>query len=154
MLNTSNICIFEGRVVADPTMEVINYNTNQGQKQMKKAKFTLAVDKNLGSKQKQDYKNAGKPTSDFPMFEALGANAEFIEKWGTKGKAIKVVASFESYSYTDKSGNKQYGYKFEVQSVGFTVGGNSTGNNNSGTEQPPVNNNQNSFSTPANGSLW
>ena len=68
MLNTSNICIFEGRVVADPTMEVINYNTNQGQKQMKKAKFTLAVDKNLGSKQKQDYKNNGKPTSDFPMF--------------------------------------------------------------------------------------
>ena len=55
MLNTSNICIFEGRVVADPTIEVISYNTNQGQKQMKKAKFTLAVDKNLSSKQKQDY---------------------------------------------------------------------------------------------------
>ena len=82
-------------------------------------------------------------------------NAEFIEKYGTKGKAIKVVASFESYSYTDKSGNKQYGNKFEVQSVGFTVGNPSGVQNNNqqnNTQQPQGNNN--SFTTPTEGSLW
>ena len=155
MLNVNNLCQFEGRIVSDPTIEIIKV----GGKDFKKAKFTLAVDKPLTQKQRNEYKNMGKPTSDFPMFEALGSSAEFIEKWAGKGKAIKVIASFNTYSYTDKNGNKQYGYGFEVANVGFTVSSpgsnnNNQGNNNNSSNNSSSNNNNNNFNVPTGESIF
>ena len=150
-MNTGNICIFEGRVVADPKISQIPYNG----KQLAKAEFTLAVDRNMSKEQKQKAQTAGKPTSDFPKFEAVGANAEFITKWVKKGKPIRVVAEFETFTYNDKQGNKQYGFKFSVQNIGFTLSDISASNNQNNHVNNNQNNNQqqNSFNTPSSKEL-
>lgn len=121
MLSGNNLCIFEGRLIADPKMTTVNWTGKNGAQSANKAEFTLAVDKKMSQAQKQAATQAGKPTADFPRFVVLGAQADFVQKWLGKGKPCRVVGSFETSTYTDKSGNKQYGWVFQVQDVGFTL---------------------------------
>lgn len=160
MMNTGNICIFEGRMVADPQVGTINYNSKNGPQQTTKVEFTLAVDKNLSTAQKQQAQTAGKAVSDFPKFEAIGATAEFIAKWAKKGKPLRVVAEFETFKYKDKQGNMQYGYKFNVQNAGFTIGDAGIGKGTQNNAQAPQQNNsvnntqqQGGFNAPAGNEL-
>lgn len=141
-MNGNNLCIFEGRLINDPKMSQVNWNTQQGPKTVNKAEFMLAVDKKMSSQQKQAAQTAGKPTADFPKFVVMGGQADFVSKWLAKGKPCRVVGSFETSTWTDNSGNKQYGWVFQVQDVGFTLsdntghtggtgaGGNATGGGN------------------------
>jgi single-strand DNA-binding protein len=71
--------------------------------------------------QKTAATQAGKPTADFPRFVVIGGQADFIQKYFTKGKPCRVVGSFETSTYTDQQGQKQYGWVFQVQDVGFTL---------------------------------
>ena len=137
MLNSNNLCVFEGRMVSDPKMGTVNWNTKEGPKSMTKAEFTLAVDKKMTSQQKKADQDAGKPTADFPRFTVIGPKADFVGNYLGKGKACKVVGSFETTSWTDGQGQKQYGWQFAVEDISFTVsdagagaGGNNNNNNN------------------------
>ena len=49
MLNAHNLCVFEGRIIKDP--EYTSIQTSNGQ--MEKATFTIAVDRNLSTQQRQ-----------------------------------------------------------------------------------------------------
>lgn len=147
MLNASNLCSFEGRLIADPKMSQVTWNSQQGQKTMSKAEFTLAVDRKMTAAQKQAAQQAGKPTADFPRFTVIGPKADFVQKYLGKGKPCKIVGSFETSSWIDKQGQKQYSWIFQVEDIGFTLSDNSQhqggGQNNGGAT--PQNNNYNSY---------
>lgn len=64
------------------------------------ARYTLAVDRK--------FKREGEQTADFIPCIAFGRNAEFAEKYLTKGKKIAVVGRIQTGSYTNQSGQKIY----------------------------------------------
>ena len=64
------------------------------------ARYTLAVDRK--------YKREGEQTADFIPCIAFGRNAEFAQKYLTKGKKIAVVGRIQTGSYTNQSGQKVY----------------------------------------------
>ena len=64
------------------------------------ARYTLAVDRK--------YKREGEQTADFIPCIAFGRNAEFAEKYLTKGKKIAVVGRIQTGSYTKQDGTKVY----------------------------------------------
>ena len=120
MININNLCMFEGRLVKDPKVEIVE-NTQNG---YKKAHITIAVDRVLTAQQKQN-ENAQK--SDFINLIAYGVQADFIDKYFAKGKPIKLVASYRSYTTEDGFGNKKFGNMLVVEQVSFVL---SNGNNN------------------------
>lgn len=64
------------------------------------ARYTLAVDRK--------FKREGEQTADFIPCVAFGKNAEFAEKYLTKGKKIAVVGRIQTGSYTKQDGTKAY----------------------------------------------
>lgn len=64
------------------------------------ARYTLAVDRK--------YKREGEQTADFIPCIAFGRNAEFAEKYLTKGKKIAIVGRIQTGSYTKQDGTKAY----------------------------------------------
>ena len=62
---------------------------------------------------------------------ATGKTADFILKFFSKGKPIKIVASYNSYTTQDQNGNNVYGHIFKVEEVGFTLSSRSNDNYNS-----------------------
>lgn len=64
------------------------------------ARYTLAVDRK--------YKREGEQTADFIPCIAFGRNAEFAQKYLTKGKKIAVVGRIQTGSYTKQDGTKVY----------------------------------------------
>ena len=64
------------------------------------ARYTLAVDRK--------FKREGEQAADFIPCIAFGRNAEFAEKYLTKGKKIAVVGRIQTGSYTNQSGQKIY----------------------------------------------
>lgn len=119
-LNLNNVCQFEGRLVADPEISSINGKNGA----VTKAKFKIAVDKNMSKNDRATAAQNGQPTADFPMFEVIGPKADFVKNWLTKGKPCKVLASFRTFSYTDNKSNppvQKFGWSFDVVDVSFTV---------------------------------
>lgn len=116
-LNLNNFCSFEGRVIKEP--EITEIKSTKGI--IKKARITLAVDRPLTKQQKEKAKAEGQPTADFIDLEAVGIKAEFISNWIKKGSAVKTVASYRTFNYTDKAGNKKYGSIFDIVDIGFTT---------------------------------
>lgn len=64
------------------------------------ARYTLAVDRK--------FKREGEQTADFIPCVVFGKNAEFAEKYLTKGKKIAVVGRIQTGSYTNRDGQKVY----------------------------------------------
>lgn len=64
------------------------------------ARYTLAVDRK--------FKREGEQTADFIPCIAFGRNAEFAQKYLTKGKKIAVVGRIQTGSYTNRDGQKVY----------------------------------------------
>ena len=64
------------------------------------ARYTLAVDRK--------FKREGEQTADFIPCVAFRRNAEFAEKYLTKGKKIAVVGRIQTGSYTKQDGTKAY----------------------------------------------
>jgi single-strand DNA-binding protein len=106
--NKMNICVFTGRATKDAEYVELQNGT-------KRARFTLAVDREMAPKE-------GEPNADFPQFTAFGRTAEFCEKYVKTGKAFEVRARFQSGSYTDKEGKKVYTQGFIVDSIRFAKG--------------------------------
>ena len=64
------------------------------------ARYTLAVDRK--------YKREGEQAADFIPCIAFGRNAEFAQKYLTKGKKIAIVGRIQTGSYTKQDGTKVY----------------------------------------------
>lgn len=67
------------------------------------------------------FKNTeGNYDADFISCVAWRSNADFIDKYFTKGKGINVVGSIQTRTY-EKDGNKVYVTEVMVDEVGFPV---------------------------------
>lgn len=97
-----NSVILCGRLTREPN---VNYTT--GAEPMAVAKFTLAVDR-----RKRD-------EADFIQCTAFGKNAEFAEKYLTKGTKIIVEGRWQTGSYKNKEGVTVYTNDCIVDSMEF-----------------------------------
>lgn len=111
--NPVNNCNFVGRLVKD--VEYSQINTQKGP--MGKARFTLAVQR-------------GKDASDFINFDAIGPEADFINKFFKKGSGMAVSACYKNNNYT-KDGKTVYNNILEVVKASFIPSSSNNGGNNS-----------------------
>ena len=93
-----NIAALVGRLTKEP---VITYT----QDSRAVARFTLAVD---------DYKD-----TDFISCVAFDKQAEWLEKWASKGTKVELTGKIKTGSYTNKDGAKVYYTEVRANSVGF-----------------------------------
>lgn len=100
-----NTCVLCGRLSADPEIKTSQSGVNVG-------KFTLAVERDKGSKNEEKI-------TDFIPCTVFGKVAEFVEKWFKKGSPMIVVGRIESNKYTDKDGNNRTSYGITVREVNF-----------------------------------
>lgn len=100
-----NLVVHKGRLVADPEMKVFEDGS-------KVCNFRLAV--------RRDFKNRdGEYDSDFFNYSAGGPSADFMEKYGRKGRMVLVQGALRSRPYTDKDGNKRTDISVRVNNVEF-----------------------------------
>lgn len=99
-----NKWIAMGRLCEDPNVTSTTNGTTI-------AKFSLAVDRK--------YKTENGPTADFFPCTAFGKTAEVCEKYLKKGSRIAVVGEPQNNNYTDKNGNKVYGWSFVLNEIDF-----------------------------------
>ena len=97
-----NCVILCGRLTREPN---VSYTT--GAEPMAVAKFTLAVDRRK------------KDEADFIQCTAFGKNAEFAEKYLTKGTKIIVEGRWQTGSYKNKEGATVYTNDCSVDSMEF-----------------------------------
>lgn len=69
------------------------------------ARYTLAVDRKLPADQRN---KEGIQTADFISCVTFGKNADFAEKYLSKGTKICITGRIQTGSYTDRDGNKRY----------------------------------------------
>ena len=119
MVNTSNLCMFEGRIARDPQYSTIQINNET----VEKALFSIAVDRALSANQRQKAKNDPNiQTADFIPCSLLGGAVATLRNYFPQGKAIRVVGRYTTYSSTDQqTGQKKYGHIFEIDSIGFAT---------------------------------
>ena len=119
MINTSNLCMFEGRIARDPQYSTVQINNET----VEKALFSIAVDRALSANQRQKAKNDPNiQTADFIPCSLLGGSVATLRNYFPQGKAIKVVGHYTTYSSTDQqTGQKKYGHIFEIDSIGFVT---------------------------------
>lgn len=132
MVNTSNMCMFEGRVAKDPEFTQINGQNGP----IDKVTFDLAVDRGMNAQQRQAAQANQQQTADFVHCSMIGNQVNAFKQYCPKGKAIKVLCHYTQYSYTNKqTGQTQYGHQFDVDNFGFvtadakTIGGGQQSNN-------------------------
>ena len=94
------------------------------------ARYTLAVDRK--------YKREGEQTADFIPCIAFGRNAEFAEKYLTKGKKIAVVGRIQTGSYTKQDGTKVYTTDVVVEEQEFVESKASENTNSSDTKSREI----------------
>lgn len=98
-----NVVVLVGRLAREPEIRTTTA-TNV-------AKYTLAVDRK--------FKREGEETADFISCVAFGRNAEFAEKYLSKGKKIAITGRIQTGSYTNKDGHKVYTTDVVVESQEF-----------------------------------
>lgn len=104
-----NRVIMMGRLVADPE---VRFSTGENATCI--ASFNLAVDKRFKRKNDPDAPNA-----DFFRITAMGKLGEFAEKYLKKGTKILMEGRVENNNYTNKDGQKVYGFQFIAENIEF-----------------------------------
>lgn len=100
-----NLVVQKGRMVADPEIR-------QFEDGSKVCNFRLAV--------RRDFKNRdGEYDSDFFNYTAGGPTADFIEKYGAKGRMCLVTGALRSRKYTDRDGNNRTDISVRVERFEF-----------------------------------
>lgn len=89
-----NRVVLVGRLTKDTEIKLTS-------NQSKLCMFTIAVDRRFKDKD-------GNRQADFINCLAWGKNAEFINKYFSKGNRIGIVGSIQTRSYTDKDGKTVY----------------------------------------------
>ena len=92
-----NKVILMGRLTRDPDVRY-----TQGQEPMCIARYTLAVNRRVSKKSKDEQ------PADFISCVAFGKAGEFIEKYVHKGTKICVTGRIQTGSYTNREGQKVY----------------------------------------------
>ena len=73
--------------------------------------FSLAVDR--------DYKENGNKATDWINCVAWRQNAEYVSKYGTKGRMVCLESRLQSRSYEDKNNNKRTAWEVMVNNLYF-----------------------------------
>ena len=73
--------------------------------------FSLAVDR--------DYKENGNKATDWINCVAWRQNAEYVSKYGTKGRMVGLEGRLQSRSYEDKNNNKRTAWEVMVNNLYF-----------------------------------
>lgn len=97
-----NKIILMGRLTRDPEMRTGTTTVTR---------YTLAVDRR--------FKREGEPDADFFNCTAFGKSAEFADKYFRQGTKVVVTGRIESDNYTNKDGQKVYGWKVIVDEQEF-----------------------------------
>jgi len=95
-----------GRLTRDPEVRY-----SQGASQTAVGRFSIAVDRR--------FKREGDPSSDFFNCTAFGKQAEFVERYLTKGTKIVVAGRIQNNNYTNKDGQMVYGTAIMVDEIEF-----------------------------------
>lgn len=82
------------------------------------AKFDLAVTRK--------YRKNGEADTDFFHCTTFGKQAEFIENYFRSGSRVLVVGRVQNNNYTNKQGDKVYGFNVITEDVEFAQKKNST----------------------------
>lgn len=104
-----NKFVFMGRLTRDPE---IRYTSGENATCI--ANYDIAVDKRF---KRRDDPNA--PTADFFRITAIGKLGEFSEKYLHQGTKIVVDGRVENNNYTNKDGQKVYGFQFIAENIEF-----------------------------------
>lgn len=113
-----NQIILLGNVTREVSLQYIQ----KEDKDVPMVKFDLAVNRQKGDE------------ADFFHCTAFGKQAEFVEKYFGKGKKMLLVGRVANNNYTNKKGEKVYGYQVITEKVYF-AGGSFSGENNG--KEPP-----------------
>lgn len=98
-----NKIILMGRLTRDPEVRYINDN--------KIGRYSIAVDRR--------FKKEGQPEADFFNCTVFGKGAEFAENYLKQGTKIVISGRIESDNYTNKDGEKVYGWQVIVDEQEF-----------------------------------
>lgn len=107
-MSASNSWTGSGRLTSDPK---ITYT--QGNNPMCIATFTLAINK------KHSRQNQGQQTANFIPCKAFGKQGEFVEKFFRKGMKANVCGEISTTTYTNRDGQKVFGWEINVNDIEF-----------------------------------
>lgn len=105
-----NKVILMGRLTRDPEIR-----QSQGERSMKIARYTLAVDRRFTRSNSSD----GQQTADFIPCVAFDRAAEFAENYFHQGTKILVTGRIQTGSYTNKDGVRVYTTEIMVEEQEF-----------------------------------
>ena len=92
-----------GRLTRDPDLRTNGDNNI--------ARYTLAVDRR--------FKREGDPDADFFSCTVFGKGADFAEKYLRQGTKVLITGRLQSDNYTNKDGQKVYGWQVIVEEQEF-----------------------------------
>ena len=98
-----NKIILCGRLTRDPDLRTNGDNNI--------ARYSLAVDRR--------FKREGEPDADFFNCTVFGKGADFAEKYLRQGTKVLITGRLQSDNYTNKDGQKVYGWQVIVEEQEF-----------------------------------
>ncbi|WP_432353265.1 single-stranded DNA-binding protein [Anaerotruncus rubiinfantis] len=101
-----NLIAISGYLTADPELR----NTQDG---------TAVVSFRIGCRKKF---SKGKDATDFFNVVAWRKNAEFVEKYFSKGKPVEIEGYLDARPWTDKNGSKHEGIRIVAERLNFSLG--------------------------------
>lgn len=107
-----NKVILIGRLVRDPELRYTQSNQAV-------CTFTLAVDKKLSRKKREEAETAGRPIADFPRIIVWGKAGENASRYLFKGSQCAVEGRIQTGSYKDQDGKTIYTTDIIAENVEF-----------------------------------
>lgn len=83
------------------------------------SKFNLAIDRYLALAQKEEKKNEGKATADFPRVVVWGKQAENCCKYLVKGAMVSIAGRVSTSTYEKQDGEMAYVTEIIAERVQF-----------------------------------
>jgi len=101
-----------GRLVQDPTLKQTHENKSVTQ-------FNLAINRYMSYSQKEEKRQEGKSTADFPRIVAWGKTAENCCKYLQKGAMVSITGRVTTSSYENSSGEMVYSTDIVADRITF-----------------------------------
>ena len=120
-----NKVIIMGRLTRDPDVRY----SNQGERQMAIARYTLAVDRRF-----RRNNDSNEQTADFISCVAFDRQAEFAERYLRKGTRMVVCGRLQTGSYTNKDGIRVYTTDVVVEEQEFAESKSASASYNGGAQ--------------------
>lgn len=114
-----NKVIMMGRLTRDPEVRY-----SQGANATAVCRYSIAVDRR--------FRREGEPEADFFNCTVFGKGAEFAEKYFKQGTKIVITGRLENDNYTNKDGQKVYGFRILVEEQEFAESKNASAGNSAG----------------------